>query len=863
MTFRNRLLAGFTSIVIMISVLSVFNYSVSRMIKENLTNIVDDRYAKVKHAEHVQADASQIQNLTNLALLDEQERFDEEQLQALYTQIEGNWSELDRLTRLATGSALLDQAKTSYALYENRLKEIEGVISSSVPNDTIRNQTILDLELLRRAFVEDIRKYISFQEGLMVSTTGETLDSLSNSQVVTVVSFILVIMFTLLIGMHMYRRTLHSIERISAPMDSFDSGHSSDLPRIAVDTKDEINVIALAYNRMADALEERERREKDYQDALKEENWVKTHLGEVSILYQDNRDVALLSSKLLSKIVPLVDGACAALYVIDRSVEAPLYSRKAEYAWDTDSGRTSFAMGEGLVGQCAAEGKVIDLAVPSDYIKVVSGAGFAPPTHLMVIPIPHNGETIAVLELGSFAALNGTKRTLLLELAKNSLGTSIRNLQYQKHVEKLYAESQTFNEELQVQSEELLQQQEALRTLNDKLEEQVKISETNSQYKSEFLANMSHELRTPLNSILVLAQILRENKDGNLTNRQTEYADTMVASGNQLLNLINDVLDLSKIEAGQMALAQDQFELQLLLDELAQQFAPLMEEKGLAFTVIPEPELRRFSLVTDRQRLMQILSNLLSNALKFTEEGHVSLRISVVKDDPLTLGFAVADSGIGIAQEEQDRIFEAFKQVEGNTSRKYGGTGLGLSISQELAGLIGGSIHVKSCPQEGSTFLLTLPVSGEISLAEREAAVTLVKDVPDVSHTPTQSVTILLVDDDMRNIYSLSSVLEEYGYSVICAANGYEALDFLKKQPVDLILMDIMMPDMDGYEAMRMIRSNGQYGHIPIIALTAKAMKEDRDLCIEAGADDYISKPVRLDKLLSIIRVWLPGRHLP
>jgi two-component system, chemotaxis family, sensor kinase CheA len=861
MTFRNRLIAGFISIVVLITAFSVLIYTLGGSLEQKLGNIVEDRYVKVRLAEHVVSDANQIQNLINLSALDRNLQLDEGELQKLYTGINKNFEELDNLTKLATGSGMLDKAFNSYSLYEQKLKNVSTQLVNLSQEDSIRLQSIYNLELLGNTFADDMQKYIDFQEGLMMTTSDEALSSISQSKLIVGSFWLLVVASTLLIGVGVLRGTLKSIRRISDTMDDFDSGRSGTLLRIPIKTNDEINDIAHAYNRMADALEERENREKEYQRELEKENWVKTHLAEVAAIYQDNRDVSVFCSKLLSKLTPLCNALCSSLYVLDRSEEMPRYSRKGTYAWDTASAdRDSFAPGEGLVGQCALEGKTISAVVPEDYIRVVSGVGSAPPSQLLFVPIPHNGEIIAVLELASFQPVEGTRLALLMEIANHSLGTTIRNLQYQKHVEKLFSESQTFNEELQVQSEELLQQQETLRSLNERLEEQVKISEMNSRYKSEFLANMSHELRTPLNSLLVLAQILRENKDGNLSKKQTEYADTMVMSGNQLLTLINDILDLSKIEAGQMTVAEDSFRLQSLLDELHQQFHPLMEEKGLTFSVLAESELQSLDLTSDKQRLLQILRNLLSNALKFTDTGTVSLRVLVEADDPLTLGFAVTDTGIGIAREEQESIFEAFKQVESNTNRKYGGTGLGLAISQELAGLIGGRITVDSAPQAGSTFLLTLPVRGEYRAGIRQTAADLEK-ISVVEHAPAGSVVIMLVDDDMRNIYSLSSVLEEYGYSIICASNGAEALDMLDRQPVDLILMDIMMPDMDGYDAMRHIRQSPTYEHIPIIALTAKAMKEDRDLCIEAGADDYISKPVRLDKLLSIIRVWLPGRQ--
>lgn len=857
MTFRNRLITGFIGIVALITAFSILIYSLGSSLEHKLDKIMENRYAKLKLAQHVLTDAGQIQNQINLSLLNRSTQWKEEELESLCSGIKRNFEELRTLSQHSPGTAMLDKAEVSYAIYEKGIHAASTRLSGQSADADAPPESIYHLETLQKAFTGDLQKYIDLQEGLMLANSNDAMGSLKQFKLMILGFWLLMVVLTLLIGTSAMHGALRSIRRISDTMDGFDSEHSGALKRIPVDSKDEINDIARAYNRMADSLEERENREKDYQNALEQENWVKTHLAEVASIYQDNRDVSLFCARLLSKLVPLTGGVCASLYVLDRSHETLIYSRRGAYAWGAGASRSVFAPGEGLVGQCAAEGKMIRTTVPEHYVKIRSGSGSASPTHLLFLPIPHNDEIIAVLELASFEPVDGSRLTLLTDIANHSLGTTIRNIQYQKHVEKLYAESQSYNEELQIRSEELLLQQEALRTLNERLEEQVNISEMNSRYKSEFLANMSHELRTPLNSLLVLAQILRENKEGNLTKRQIEYADTMVMSGNQLLTLINDILDLSKIEAGQMTASSDSFSLKSMLEELSQQFVPLMEEKELAFSVFAEPELYELELTTDKQRLQQILRNLLSNALKFTDAGSVSLRVRVLADDPLTLGFAITDTGIGIAQEDQKSIFEAFKQVEGNTSRKYGGTGLGLAISQELARLVGGRISVNSAPFSGSTFLLSLPLHSNLMAGQRQAAPALAI-VPGLTPLSGRTFTIMLVDDDMRNIYSVSSVLEDYGYEVICAANGAEALALLGRQPVDLILMDIMMPELDGCETMRRIRLSADHGKVPIIALTAKAMEKDRELCLEAGANDYISKPAKLDKLLSVIRSWLP-----
>lgn len=867
MKLRTQLLCGFIAVVCLMSMFSYLVYSLASSIENNVDSMANDRYEKVKQAYTIISEAEIVLNPIYMSILDPAKPLKAFEINEANNRIQKEFTTLDELTRINTGVERLGHAKASYTLY---WESIQNVVRYDNTRNTDGNgfaSVIIDLELARKAFHEDMQSYIDFQGALMLESSSSAFHSINNAKKIIWATFFVIVLLTLAIGWSLSRRAIGSIRRISSIMENADFRKSATLPRIPILVKDEISHIAHSYNRMADALESQALVEAAYKDALEEENWVKTHLAEFSALFRENQDVPVFCDKFLSQLIPLMNGASGSIYVLDRSQDDPRYSRKAAYAWDPmKAERSSFWLGEGLVGQCAANSKPIELTVPHDYVHVLTGFGSVPPTYLTFLPVIHNDEVIAVLEIAGFQKISGKERILLAEISGNSLGTTLRNHQYRKHVEKLYTEAQAYNEELQVQSEELIQQQEELRALNERLEEQVKISQSNSQYKSEFLANMSHELRTPLNSLLVLAQVLQENREGNLTAKQMEYAQTMVSSGNQLLALINDILDLSKIEAGQMEQVRETFDLTPMIQELTLQFRALMEEKKLAFHVEVEPALQKLSLYSDKQRLMQILFNLLSNALKFTEDGSVSLRVFVPDQQPQAVSFAIKDTGIGIDPRHHTQIFEAFKQVDGQTSRKYGGTGLGLSISQEFAHLIGGEIQVDSRIGVGSTFTLTIPIEQSPEWAHLQAAVTAV-EVAAVSGTVSplpveEGPTILLADDDLRNIYSLSSALEEYGCKVICAENGTEALSILEDHRVDLILMDIMMPGMDGYEAMQRIRDADHLADIPIIALTAKAMKEDRDLCIEAGADDYISKPVRLDKLMSLIEVWKQGRSL-
>jgi signal transduction histidine kinase/ActR/RegA family two-component response regulator len=501
----------------------------------------------------------------------------------------------------------------------------------------------------------------------------------------------------------------------------------------------------------------------------------------------------------------------------------------------------------------------------------------------------------------------------------------------------LLAQSQKLAQELQNQSTELTEQQQALRMTNAALERQAleleekanlleeqnaKVEEKNreveqarrsleekaeqlamvSKYKSDFLANMSHELRTPLNSLLVLAKVLSENKDENLGERQLEYARTIYTSGTDLLRLINEVLDLSKLEAGKFQIEPRDFQIAEIADVLEKNFHPLAEEKALELFIEMTPDLPPV-IHTDRQRLEQILRNLLANALKFTEAGWVKLKIESVKP-PVTIdgdilreadrvvAFSVIDTGIGIAKNKQKIIFEAFQQAEGGTSRKYGGTGLGLSISREIARALNGTITVNATPGGESTFTLYLPLEyapaqrasdrgdGSATAHVSPAPSSAISDIPRRVSRPINDSTIsgngansylaelagkkvLIVDDDMRNIFATRVLLEGYGMTVLQADNGIDAIAMVEQHPeLALVLMDIMMPEMDGYETIARIRSSAGHHALPVIAVTAKAFNEDRERCIEAGACDYIAKPVDENELISVIGSWIADSHL-
>ncbi|MFO1384927.1 MAG: PAS domain S-box protein [Chitinivorax sp.] len=400
------------------------------------------------------------------------------------------------------------------------------------------------------------------------------------------------------------------------------------------------------------------------------------------------------------------------------------------------------------------------------------------------------------------------------------------------------------------------------------LQQQAEQLATANRYKSEFLANMSHELRTPLNSILILSEQLRDNAQGNLTGKQLEHVDVIYRSGNDLLSLINDILDLSKIEAGQVVVAQEPISLQEVSASLRRVFAPLAERKRLGFQIEIDPDVPA-QFQSDFQRLLQIMKNLIANAIKFTERGSVRLLIQVAPDQALQapairLLLRVIDTGPGVPPDKQELIFQAFQQADGSTSRQYGGTGLGLTISRQLAALLGGEITLNSQPGQGSEFVLSLPVQTILPPLVELAP----PPVPRASVVPPLPASaaadtglgrgrLLLVDDDVRNIYAMTSMLEQEGFDVLCARNGADALRLLAQESgIRLVLMDMMMPVMDGDTAIRRMRHELKLS-LPVIAVTACAMKGDREKSLDAGADDYLPKPVTRSDMLNVINRWL------
>ncbi|MCX4904977.1 HAMP domain-containing protein [Streptomyces sp. NBC_00878] len=748
--------------------------------------------------------------------------------------------------------------------------------------------------------------------------------------------------------------------------------------KIDVDASGEIQELQDYINKMIANL-------RDTTIANKEQDWLKGNLARISGLMQGRRDLADVASLIMSELTPVVSAQHGAFFLAmplddgkdvgaahDDSYELRMLG---SYGYSMGSMPTSFRPGETLIGTAAKEKRTILVEnVPPGYLKIASGLGEAPPAHVIVLPVLFEATVLGVIELASFQPFTHIQKDFLNQIAE-MIATSVNTIAVNTKTEVLLKQSQELTEQLRERSAELENRQKALQASNAELEEkaellaqqnrdiEVKNTEieearqvleeraeqlaVSMRYKSEFLANMSHELRTPLNSLLILAKLLADNADSNLTPKQVEFAETIHGAGSDLLQLINDILDLSKVEAGKMDVSPTRIALVQLVDYVEATFRPLTAEKGLDFSVRVSPELPA-TLHTDEQRLLQVLRNLLSNAVKFTDSGAVELVIrpagaevpvaireqlleagSLRDADADLIAFSVADTGIGIAASKMRVIFEAFKQADGTTSRKYGGTGLGLSISREIARLLGGEIHAQSEPGRGSTFTLYLPLhpselppqgypqlgpameSAELPAGSedgnggyvdtpaevrsyqetqngaaalfrrRRRAMPTAQPRPALSgphpqardswtlggeeaagHTRAvirfEGEKVLIVDDDIRNVFALTSVLEQHGLSVLYAENGREGIEVLEQHDdVTVVLMDIMMPEMDGYATTTAIRRMPQFAGLPIIALTAKAMKGDREKAIESGASDYVTKPVDPDHLLAVMQQWM------
>jgi signal transduction histidine kinase/CheY-like chemotaxis protein/HAMP domain-containing protein len=701
-----------------------------------------------------------------------------------------------------------------------------------------------------------------------------------------------------------------------------------DLTRsIAVEAQGEVAALKDTINEMIRNLRDTTRKNT-------EQNWLKTNLAKFSRMLQGQRDLTYVGRMILSELAPVVSAQHAVFFVLDGSREPKQLTLLASYGYKgTHALGGTVELGEGLVGQCALEKRVILLSkVPRDYIRIRSGLGAAPPENILVLPIIFEGDVKGVIELASFERFSAAHESFLEQLTE-SIGIVLNTIAANMRTEDLLQQSQSLARELQSQQEELQktneQLQEKARLLADQneeverknkeveqarqaLEEKAKQLALTSKYKSEFLANMSHELRTPLNSLLILSDQLSKNSEGNLTAKQREFSKTIHSSGNDLLTLINDILDLSKIESGTVIVDIGEIRLDDLRAFVERTFRHLAEAKNVGFSVEVDRE-APLSLVTDAKRLQQVLKNLLSNAFKFTHQGQVILEIKPALSgwspdhDNLNrassvIAFSVRDTGIGIPADKQQIIFEAFQQADGSTSRKYGGTGLGRAISRELSQLLGGEIRLSSTPGRGSTFTLYLPdvypprsAPWSQNAGDRPSLFTPREPLPQqkpsfpaevepdgfevqavgqsLESMPTvftdevgddrrnivpQDKVLLIIENDLSFARFLLDAAREKGFKGIVTPLGTAGLALTREYQPQAITLDLSLPDVDGWRVLDRLKNDITRRHIPVSILSTE---ESCRRGFQSGVFDFLQKPIEkretLDCFLERLR-----RHL-
>ncbi|MGB9992665.1 response regulator [Massilia sp. SM-13] len=663
-----------------------------------------------------------------------------------------------------------------------------------------------------------------------------------------------------------------------------------------------------------------------YSKALREQNehaervqlqaWLRSGQSELAEQGIGQHALPLLAGSMLQFLSRYLGASVGALYVREPD---GLLRRVASFGMSSDDeayGRLVQA-GEGVVGQVAASRRIMTLdRLPPDYLRVATALGSAAPRHVIVAPVESDGEVNGVVELG-FLKEAGEREAEFLKLVASNIGTAIEATLARYRLQEVLAETQQLNEELQVQQEELRtaneeleeqsrvleesqaslenqkaeleqtneqladqalaldQKNSALNDARQQLEERARDLERASQYKSQFLANMSHELRTPLNSSLILAKLLSENAQGNLNEEQVRFAQTIYSAGNDLLNLINDILDISKVEAGKLELAPEDLRVAQVIEGLGRTFEPLARQKQLDFAIDIAPGIPE-TIYTDCQRLEQILKNLLSNAIKFTDEGKILLRVAPGADGKLL--FSVKDSGIGIREDQHETIFGAFQQADGTTSRKYGGTGLGLSISRDLATLLGGGITLASTPGQGSTFTLALPVQWTAPAAEQRTG-TLSAEPPaqpaplplppaaqpetaaapapqqprpfddDRNSAPPPERTVLVIEDEPAFARILYDLAHEMDYRCLVAFAAEEGLQMAAQYQPQAILLDIRLPDRSGLSVLQLLKDNPRTRHIPVHVVSASDAGE---AALHMGAVGFALKPTTREELLDV-----------
>jgi two-component system chemotaxis sensor kinase CheA len=605
--------------------------------------------------------------------------------------------------------------------------------------------------------------------------------------------------------------------------------------KITIKSKDEIGKLGIAFNRMLDELEKKEKAKNDY--------------AEFITLINQNPTLKEISDEALKKIIDKGDFLVGGLYDIDEKITL-ISSYGVTEKFQHNNEFSDF------IKKVLETKQSLEIFNENNLPVVSAGLVDIKIKYLLFLPIIYNNKPVALLELGS---LNKPTEEILdyLQKIKDQLAVGVTNAKALTQLENLVNELKKLNEDYQKQNEQIKEQNETLLYLHDELriqagelEKQKLRAEELTEVKSRFLANMSHELRTPMNSILGLTELMLEKTE--ISQRNKERLAVVLNSGKRLMNLINDILDLSKIEAGKVEMRYEEVILDELLSEVSNGIAPLANDKGVSFRVVKSID-TRMVINTDRGKVVQVLVNLLGNAVKFTDQGEVTLKTSVENS---MLTFDVIDTGIGIGEEELKIIFEEFRQFTGPNNKKRGGTGLGLAISKKLAEILGGNLSVKSKLNKGSTFTFSIPLKQVEIFPSASQEASNVSDMikseaeeqefqeEKVSPLKNFAAEVLIVDDDPDTLFTLDELVQASNCKTILAKGGKECLDILERKIPDLILLDIIMPEMDGFQVLKQIKRNSKWTDIPVFAVTAKAMKEDNEIILKHGFSDYIPKPV-------------------
>lgn len=894
MSLRNRLYAGFCAFMLLLFVMYVLSFNLVSDLNRQLVHNVQINHESRHLADAVRAELLELSRLIRdpaYQALDEpflEDRYADHRKRVLTDLETLKWHDPYRESR-----PMLVEMEVHLAEHEDHMQAVLQAIEAG--NEERLNRMLAQEDASLAELMGSIHDYVAYVDGEMAAVNERTERHLQIVRLSVLLLFFLIVALSGLAIALLIRKVFDSLGSIVSVMNNMALGSAEAIQRLEVKSKDELGSVAMAYNRLADTLERHIRYERSYQNEIEEQNWVKTTIAEISTMYQGVQDVETLASRLLGKLVPLIGASYGAFYLTEEPEnggEGDLLRRLSVYAGsgslDTDA---VFRFGEGLIGQCAVERQTIVLKELDKSQLIRSALLEARPAEVIIVPVEYEDRVLAVLEFATLSSFNPLHQHLLQQVVNNT-GITIRSVQGQMRVQKLLADSQALTEELQSQSKELQQQQSELLRINEELEEQyrsaelrslelqsikaeleekARLLEQNSRYRTEFLANMSHELRTPLNSLLILTKILYDNEEGRLSDKQVEYAGAIYSSAQQLLELINDILDLSKAESGKMNVQREAVTIDELLGFAERMFKPLAHQKNLAF-VINKNEGVPDKIESDSQRILQVMSNLLSNAIKFTERGEIRLDVSVSQSDGRNdsgmLVISVQDTGIGIPRDKQAIVFEAFQQADGTTNRKFGGTGLGLSISRNIAELLGGFITLESREGEGSVFALCLPLDQSAAPAavaaypnvETEAAAGLLepqeKDIEPLADL--MDATVLVIDDEVRNVYALIALLEAHRLNVLYAESVQTGLAHLTHRPdIGLVLMDCTIAGRDAQEVIGEIRALPDRGELPIAVMIEQRTANAAADWKQAGASEVLEKPVTQHRAMDVVRAWL------